>query len=114
MAKLTFEQVVEYAEKVGCEHRGEPSRATNYTQHYFRNHWMQMNMMVLYEAPRRTLKGHDKPEVCWWCITPNGHLHSIPSRHLRMMDEIRGFVLWEEGYDLIMKTLNNIIQEDYL
>ena len=40
MARITFEQVVEYAEKVGCEHRGEPSKAKDYTQHYFHNHWM--------------------------------------------------------------------------
>lgn len=108
MVKLTFEDVCRYAEKIGCLHREGPSKATDYTQHYFRNHWINQSIMVLYEAPRRTLKGHDKPEVCWWCISSDGRIHSIPSRHLRMMDEIRGMSIWEEGADMIIKELNNI------
>ena len=108
--ELTFEDVIHYAEKIGCLHRGEPSKATDYTHRYFYNHWIRQYMMALYEAPKRTLRGHDKPEVCWWCLSSDGHIQNVPSRHLRMMDEKKGMPLWDEGYDMIVMELNNITQ----
>lgn len=113
MAKLTFEDVVKYAELCECEHRDEFSRATDYTGKFFHNHWIHQNMMVLYEAPRRVLKGHDKPEVCWWCIAEDGGIRNIPSRHLRMMDEKKGFVLYDKAYEMIEKALNGVDDEPF-
>ena len=106
--KLTFEDVCEYAEKVGCPHREEASKAKDYTGKFFFNHWKNKNIMPLYEAPKRTLQGKDKPEVCWWCIDSAGNIDNVPSRHLRMMDEAKGLAIWDCGYETIMKTLNGI------
>ena len=105
---ITFEDVILYAEKVGCEHRPDESKAKDYSHQYFYNPWGNMPLMVVYEAPKRTLRGHEKPEVCWWCIDPYGRFHSVPSRHLRMMEQRPGFPLYEEGYDLMIRTMNNI------
>lgn len=106
--KITFEDVCEYAKSVGFAPRGEESRAKDYTQTYWHNPWGHFNLMVLYEGEKRILRGHDKPEVCWICIDGFGEVMSIPSRHIRMMNNICGFGLTTEGSDKILKYKNNI------
>lgn len=106
--KLTFDGVCEYAEKLGCAHRQGVSKATNHAGRFFYNHWQRRTIMALYEAPKRTLKGKDKPEVCWWCIDSAGNISNVPARHLRTMDVVKGLAIWDVGYDKIIKVLNNI------
>lgn len=105
---ITFEDVCEYAKNAGFAPRGEESKAKDYTQTYWHNPWAHFNIMVLYEGEKRTLRGHEKPEVCWICIDCFGNIMSIPSRHIRMMDSICGFGLTAEGRDKIIKYKNNI------
>lgn len=109
--KLTFEDVCYYAELCGCEHREEPSKAKDYTGQFFKSPWANKTVMVLYEAPRRTLRGHDKPEVCWWVIDSFGIMENVPARHIRMMTPARGLSIADVGYEKIFKILNKI-QED--
>lgn len=111
--RLSFEDVVRYAELCECEHRGEPSKATDHTGKFFYNHWLGLDMVVLYEGPRRVLAGHDKPEVCWWCLCEDGGVRSIAARHLRMMDEKKGFVFYDRAYEMIVKALNGIDDEPF-
>lgn len=103
--KLTFQDVCDYAEKIGCGHRQGVSRAKNYAGQFFYHHWLHRVVMALYEAPKRTIKGHNKPEVCWWCLDSAGNVHNVPSRHLRTMDVAKGLGIWTSGYDTIIKTL---------
>ena len=80
---FTFEEIVYYAEQNGYEHRGEPSRAKDFTFTFWMSPWSGEVIMVLYEGERRILRGHETPEVCWICIYPDGSVGSIPSRYLR-------------------------------
>lgn len=105
--RITFEEIIEYAEIMGFAHREGPSRAKNYSHLYFYNHWVHESIMVLYEGERRTLRGHDKPEVCWICVNYRGQVMSVPSRHLRLMDSMCGFGLSDQGFAAIKQTLNN-------
>lgn len=101
--KITFPQIIRYAEAKGYEHRGEPSRAKDYTQYYFTQYGQIY--MALYEGPRRILRGHDKPEVCWWCIDHNGKIVSLPSRSIRTSDYISGFGLTDKAKEEIFTFL---------
>ena len=103
--KLTFADVCEYAEKLGCAHREGPSRAKNYAGEFFFNHWRNKTIMPLYEAPKRTLKGKTKPEVCWWCMDSAGNVENVAARHLRMMDAVKGLAIWTCGYNTIINKL---------
>lgn len=102
--KKDFETVCRYGE-LNYKRREGPSRAKDYTQTYYWNHWQKCSIMALYEGEKRTLRGHDKPEVCWICIDQYGALHSIPSRHLRLMDQKCGFGfipgVWEAMFDVL-------------
>lgn len=110
--KLTFDDVCEYAEKLGCEHRNETSRAKNYAGEFFYDPWRQTTVMVLYEAPRRIVKGHTDPEVCWWVLTSDGDVYNMPSRLLRKCTPAKGLSIWTTGYDKIKKKLNGIEDEE--
>lgn len=101
--KITFNQIVKYAEGLGYEHREGPSRAKDYTQYYFRQYGQIY--MVLYEGPRRVIRGHSKPEVCWWCIDHSGNIISLPARSIRTSDCICGFGLHEEAKKKIFTFL---------
>lgn len=85
-----FDTVCRYGE-LRYNRREGPSKAKDLSCTYYYNHWKQVNIMALFEGEKRTLRGHDKPEVCWICIDEFGELSSIPARHLRMMDSICGF-----------------------
>lgn len=108
--KLTFEDVCLYAEKLGCGHREGPSKAKNVAGQFFYNHWTHRIIMPLYEGPKRTIKGKNKPEVCWWCLDSAGNVSSVPSRYLRMMDAAKGLAIWNSGYDIIINTINKEAQ----
>lgn len=103
--KLTFEEVCRYAELEGYEHREGPSRAKDMTQLYVKAPWNGRIFMVLYEAPKRTLKGHDEPEVCWWVIGCHGDIHSEASRNIRRMKLERGFSFTDEANEHIKKYI---------
>lgn len=81
--KLTFEDVVRYAELCGKKHREEASRAKDMAGLILNYPYNSKTIMVLYEGERRTVRGHDKPEVCWICVCPDGSLISVPARNLR-------------------------------
>lgn len=95
---FTFEEVVRYAEEQGYEHRGEPSKAKDYTKTYWLNSFSNEAIMVLYEGKKRTLRGKVKPEVCWICIHGDGSVSSVPSRYFqRYFTERRGFSFTNTG-----------------
>ena len=104
---MTFTDVCHYAELSGCPHREDPSKAKDLTQTYYWNPWRRRYVMVLYEGPRRILRGGTKPEVCWWVIDGDGNLWSEASRNIRLMEPAKGLRIGEMGYDKIMKVLNN-------
>lgn len=104
--KLTFEEVIQYAEMRGYPHRQGPSKAADFTQTYFYHHWKRVPIMVLYEAPKRIVGNRKEPEVCWWAISPNGDIINVPSRYLRQMDTRPGFGLTYRGYTQIIETIN--------
>lgn len=105
-AKLTFEDVCRYAELSNCLHREDLSKAKDLTQTYYWNPWRNCYIMVLYEAPKRLLRGGVNPEVCWWCIDGEGELTNEASRNIRRMTPAKGLGITVDGYDKIMKVLN--------
>lgn len=109
---MTFNDVCHYAELSGCPHREDQSRAKDLTQTYYWNPWRRCYLMVLYEGPRRILRGGTKPEVCWWVIDSDGNLWSEASRNIRRMDPAKGLRIGEEGYNKIMKVLNGYINKE--
>jgi hypothetical protein len=69
--------------------------------------------MALYEGEKRTLRGHDKPEVCWICIHGDGSVSSVPSRYFRtFMIEKKGFGFTQNGKQKIADYYNNKQEED--
>lgn len=111
---FTFEDVIKYAEALGYEHRGEPSRAKDYTMTYWFSNWTNEVIMVLYEGKKRTLRGKDKPEVCWICIHGDGSVSSVPSRYFRTcMIERRGFSFTQTGKQRLANYYNKQ-EEDIL
>jgi hypothetical protein len=101
-----FELLCEFARLRGFAPRQGPSRATNHAGTFRYNHWSHATIMPLYEGEQRTLKGKEKPEVCWVCIDEYGGIASVPARHLRMMDKKPGFGFimsetWERIKDFI-------------
>lgn len=104
---MTFNDVCHYAELSGCPHREDPSRAKDLTQKYYWSPWRKRYIMVLYEAPRRILRGGTSPEVCWWCIDSDGGLSNEASRNLRLMDEAKGIGISDVGAEKILRVLNN-------
>lgn len=95
---FTFDDVVKYAEGLGWEHRKEPSRARDYTMTFWHSGWNGETIMALYEGEKRTLRGKDKPEVCWVCIHGDGSVSSVPSRHFqKYYTEKRGFYFTQAG-----------------
>ena len=106
--KLTFDDVCHYAEWLGFKHRGEPSKSYDWTQTYFWNGWRNCHMMVLYEGEKRIVKGHTQPEVCWVCIDPNGKVLSVPSRHLRKMEQVKGFGFTDTGRGCLAEYFDTI------
>ena len=109
---MTFNDVCHYAELSGCSHREDPSRAKDYTQNYFWSPWRKRYLMVLYEAPRRILRGGTKPEVCWWCIDSDANISNEAARNLRLMEPAKGLGIGKEGYEKMMKVLNGIKEDD--
>ena len=116
--KAFFRVLCDYAKSQGFAARNEESKAKDYTQHYFSMY--NQIYMSLYEGEKRTLRGHDKPEVCWICIDYNGKISSIPSRTIRTATQIRGFGLSDTakedildfmGYTRRHNELNNLLQE---
>lgn len=94
---FTFEDVIKYAEALGWEHRGEPSRAKDYTMTYWQTPHGE-TIMSLYEGERRTLRGKVKPEVCWICIHGDGSVSSVPSRYFqRYYTKKPGFYFTQAG-----------------
>lgn len=112
--KLLFQDVCDYALWKGFEPRPieEKSRAKDYTQTYWKCPWDGSTLMALYEGVRRTLRGFEKPEVCWVCIDPYGNIRSIPSRHIRMMGPMCGFGFTDDARNEILKYKNGYAQED--
>ena len=95
---FTFDDIVKYAEALGWEHRGEPSRAKDYTMTFWEEPMSHSVIMALYEGERRTLRGKDKPEVCWICIHGDGSISSVPSRYFqRYYTEKKGFYFTQTG-----------------
>ena len=109
---MTFNDVCHYAELSGCPHREEPSRAKDLTQTYYWNPWRKRYIMVLYEAPRRILRGGTKPEVCWWCIDSDANISNEASRNIRLMEPAKGIGMSKEGVDKILTKINNYKAED--
>lgn len=109
---MTFDDVCHYAELSGCPHRADPSRAKDYTQAYFWNPWRKRYIMVLYEAPRRILRGGTKEEVCWWCIDCDANISNEASRNLRLMVPAKGIGISKEGSYKIEKVLNGFMEDD--
>ena len=105
---MTFTDVCHYAELSGCPHREDISKSKDLTQTYYWNPWRKRYIMVLYEAPKRILQGKTEPEVCWWCIDGDGNIMNEASRNIRLMDQAKGLRIGNEGYDKIMKVLNNV------
>lgn len=109
---FTFEEVVRCAETQGYEHRGEPSRAHDYTQTYWRT-FNNNSVMVLYEGKKRKLRGHDKEEVCWICVYEDGSFGSVPSRYFRKhFIELAGFDLNNAGKQVIADIVRNFNNND--
>lgn len=98
---IKFLDVVGYAEWVGFKHRGEESKATDWTGAFLYQPWAHKVIMVLYEGEKRILCGHTEPEVCWVCIYEDGSVASIPSRTLRQMDRTAGFGFEDKGRQLV-------------
>lgn len=113
---MTFNDVCHYAELSGCSHREDPSRAKDLTQTYYWNPWRGTHIMVLYEAPRRILRGGTKEEVCWWCIDCDANIYNEASRNIRLMTPAKGLGVSIQGVEKMTKVLNNIkdLREDYL
>ena len=109
---MTFTDVCHYAELSGCPHREDSSKAKDLTQTYYWNPWRRRYIMVLYEAPRRILRGGTKPEVCWWCIDGNGNLMNEASRNIRLMVPAKGIGIGKEGYEKIITVINNNIKKE--
>lgn len=76
--------------------REDASKSHDWAGFIYTNVWSDSDMryIVLYEGEKRTLRGHDKPEVCWIVIGENGQLQSVASRHLRKMRPADGFYFW--------------------
>lgn len=112
---LTFEEVVKYAEMKGYAHREDQSRAKDYTKTYWEYPWRpNTTIMALYEGEKRTLRGKKEPEVCWICISCYGDIMSVPSRHIRKMNAVRGFGFMPEISDHIKRTVNGYDEPDIL
>ena len=104
---FTFDDVVGYAEGLGWEHRGEPSKAKDYTMTFWYSGWSHETIMALYEGEKRTLRGKKNPEVCWICLHSDGSVSSVPSRYFRtFMIEKKGFWLTDEGKQRIANYFN--------
>jgi hypothetical protein len=103
--RLSFDEIVKYAELLGFEHRGEPSRAVDFTYTF----WMTPHydrLMVLYEGKKRVVRGRSKAEVCWICIHKDGKVSSVPSRHIRQFyTNMPGFPLTDEAKEKIYNKL---------
>lgn len=103
--RLSFDEIVKYAELLGFEHRGEPSRAVDFTYTF----WMTPHydrLMVLYEGKKRIVRGRSKAEVCWVCIHKDGKVSSIPSRYFRQFyTNMPGFPLTDEAKEKIYTKL---------
>ena len=111
--RFTFEEIIQYAEKQGLEHRGEKSRAFDYTHTYWYSPFTGDIYMVLYEGKKRIIRGHKTAEVCWVCVRQDGVLSSVPSRYFRKYYEpIQGFVFNDAGRQKIVDILNS--KEDCL
>ena len=108
---MTFTDVCHYAELSGCPHREDSSKAKDLTHTYYWNPRRRRYIMVLYEGPRRILRGGTKPEVCWWVIDGDGNRWSEASRNIRLMEPAKGLRIGEMGYNKIMKVLNNYINK---
>ena len=108
--RFTFEEVVKYAEYLGYQHRNEPSRAKDYTFTFWRTPQYD-SVMVLYEGPKRLIRGHKEAEVCWICIHEDGSVSSIPSRYFRnYFTQLPGFGFNDEGKQKVcdvIRTINN-------
>ena len=105
---FTFDDVVKYAEALGWKHREGPSRAKDYTMTFWHSGWNGETIMALYEGEKRTLRGKDKPEVCWICIHGDGSVSSVPSRHLqKYYTQKKGFYLTENGKQKLADYYNN-------
>lgn len=112
MEKLTYEQMCRYAEMTGHAHREDQSRAKDYRGQVFRSPWSQeenVDVVVLYEAPRRTQKGKDKPIVCWWVMDKDGTICCLYARYLRLFKQVEDFNVSAYGYNNIKTTLNRHI-----
>lgn len=96
---MTFEKVCKYAQQFYSP-RMDKSRSKDITQTFWQYPW-GTKIMVLYEGQRRTLRGHDKPEVCWICIDNSGKVSSLASRNIRKMKQIAGFRFNKNVADMI-------------
>lgn len=88
--EMTFELVCEYA-KEAFPPRTDLSKAKDYTKTYWDLPYSGRRVMALYEGEKRTLRGHDKPEVCWICVDEYAGVFSVPSRYIRQADMVCGF-----------------------
>lgn len=94
--ELTFELVCDYAKQVFSP-REDVSKAKDYTKTYWDLPYSGRRVMALYEGEKRTLRGHDKPEVCWICVDEYGGVFSVPSRYIRKADMVCGFGFFPAG-----------------
>ena len=86
---MRFETVENYAKQFYSP-RLDKSRAKDMTKTFWQYPW-GTTIMVLYEGEKRTLRGKQKPEVCWICIDNAGKVSSIAARHIRNMKQLAGF-----------------------
>lgn len=104
--EMTFELVCEYARQAFPPREGE-SKAKDYTQTYWDLPYGGRRVMALYEGEKRTLRGHDKPEVCWICIDEYAGVFSVPSRYIRKADAVKGFGFFPAGRQQLIDYFYN-------
>lgn len=104
MERIEFYELCDYAlldRGYPARAKEEKSRAKDMTGQIL--NLFGSNYLVLYEGERRILRGHDKPEVCWICVSEDGKVTSIAARHLRKGTPVSGFALWEDFRNLMLK-----------
>lgn len=106
MARITFEEVVRYAELCEFPHREDKSHSKDYSQYYLQNPWSGESFMVLYETNKRIPRGKTQPQVSWVCINCYGDVFYMTSGNIRKCYQMCGFGFTDAAFDKIKKKLN--------
>lgn len=109
--EMTFELVCDYAKQAFAPREGK-SKAKDYTQTYWDLPYSGRRVMALYEGEKRTLRGHDEPEVCWICVDEYAGVFSVPSRYIRKADMLCGFGFNPSGRQRIIDYFYDKQKED--